>query len=169
MAKSVMEYPEGANPRGRPFKVNYVHYPHEGQSFPEKEGLTQQEFKDECDINVIMDKYKTTGALPNMIASDPQYGDFSDPMDYQAAMNVVAVANEQFANLEAHIRARFDNDPQKFLDFATNHENAEEMAKMGLMKKEAVERVKGVKDAENKKKFDDAVSKAVEEKGKKKD
>ncbi|QXP08056.1 MAG: internal scaffolding protein [Arizlama microvirus] len=47
-------------------------------------------------------------------------------------MNIVALANEQFANLSAHVRKRFQNDPQEFLQFTSDPENLPEMVKLGL-------------------------------------
>lgn len=97
-------------------------------------GRTKQAFKKECDVNTIMAKYKKTGLLPRLISREPRYGDFSAAVDYQAAMNTVIFAQEQFAALPAKVRGRFGNDPRQFLEFAENPENAEEMRKMGLMK-----------------------------------
>lgn len=93
---------------------------------------THRYMKDECDINMIMKKFEKTGELPNMIKNNPQYGDFSQAPDYQEALHTVMHAQEQFSNLSAKIRNRFNNDPSQFLEFATNPENLQEMVKMGL-------------------------------------
>lgn len=165
MKKGPMSYPEGAQKRISEYKVNYVTYPQRGLAC-EDTTLTQQEFRDECDINNIMQKYRETGDLPNLINNQPQYADFSTPLDFHDAMEVVAKAKEQFAALDAHTREKFDNDPGRFLEFATNEKNAEEMAEMGLMQPEAVERVKTQKAARKKKEFEEAVEKAAAEKAK---
>lgn len=102
---------------------------------------TKQSFKDECDINQIMKKFEKTGILPDLIKTNPVYGDFSDPKTYQESLNLVHHAQEQFSNLSSKVRERFNNDPQKFLEFTSNAENADEMAKMGLLKEESVKRV----------------------------
>ena len=39
------------------------------------ESMTQQSFKDECDINVILRRFAVTGELPDNIRV-PQYQDF---------------------------------------------------------------------------------------------
>lgn len=108
---------------------------------------TKQQFKDECNINVIMDRFKKTGQLPTMIKQNPQFADFSDMPTYKEALELVLYSNDQFMALPANVRERFRNDPANFLEFASNPENAEEMAKLGLMKPEAVERVKSEKAA----------------------
>lgn len=106
---------------------------------------TQQHHKAECDINSILAKFAKTGELPSMIKREPIYGDFSEPTDYLEAMSLVAFANEQFASLSSKVRERFANDPRKFLEFAGDPENADEMARLGLMKPEAIERVKSAR------------------------
>lgn len=107
--------------------------------------LTKQAFKDECDVNNILKNFEKTGQLPDLIKAQPQYGDFSEVAEYQDAMNVVAVANQQFANLPAHTRDRFNNNPAQFLEFVDNPENAQELIKMGL----ATERSKPPRTVEN--------------------
>lgn len=77
----------------------------------------KQAFKAECDINRIMDRYKKTGQLPDLISREPRYGDFSEVPDYLGALEVVRKAQEQFMALPAKVRSRFDNDPAKMLEF----------------------------------------------------
>lgn len=98
-------------------------------------GRTKQSHKDECDINYIMARFNKTGQLPDMIKRNPQYGDFSNPLTYQESQNVVIHAQTQFASLSAKVRERFGNNPQKFLEFAVDPKNGEEMVRLGLAKK----------------------------------
>lgn len=113
------------------FRTRYSKKTHTGLSF-EGPGRTIQSAKEECDVNTIMAKYMKTGQLPDMIKKNPQYGDFSDAVDYQTAVNTVLFADEQFGALPAKVRSRFENDPAAFLEFATNPANLPEMQKMGL-------------------------------------
>jgi len=108
-------------------------------SFIGDPGLTDQSGKDDADINNIVKKFLNTGQLPQMMQSKPQYGDFSDAPTYQAALNTVIHAEQQFSALSAHIRARFGNDPAQFLEFATNPKNGAEMISMGLAQKRAAD------------------------------
>lgn len=103
-----------------------------GLDFKNDRGLTKQSQKDDADINVITRRYEKTGVLPDLIRAEPRYGDFTDVPSYQASLHIVAHAEEQFAALDAHTRARFQNDPAKFLEFATNPASLDEMVKMGL-------------------------------------
>jgi phage internal scaffolding protein len=97
-------------------------------------GRTQQQFRDECDINRILERFNVTGVLP-VGSVQPTYGDFSGVFDYQSAANAVIVANQSFAALPAKIRNRFSNDPSLFLEFVQDEANAEECYQLGLLKR----------------------------------
>lgn len=94
--------------------------------------MTEQSHKESCDINVILRNALSQGQLPDMIKSNPQYGDFSTLPTYQESLNTVIHAQDQFAALPALVRERFQNDPGQFLSFATDVKNIDEMVKMGL-------------------------------------
>jgi phage internal scaffolding protein len=94
--------------------------------------LTQQQFKDECDINNILDLYGRTGQLPNANVIEGQYLDLSQLPSYVEAKNFIAKANEQFEALPAETRQKFNNDPAKFLTFCDDPKNAETLVKLGL-------------------------------------
>lgn len=115
----------------RKFRVSYEPFP-KTRTALKHDGRTMQASKDECDINKIMKRFEKTGILPDLIKSNPQYGDFSDPSTYQEALNTVAMASDQFQSLSARVRERFQNDPQNFLEFATNPANGDEMVRLGL-------------------------------------
>lgn len=116
------------------FRCMYVNPPKKGEcdTDVDPEGLTRQEFKEECDINRIMARYG--GEVPLPVAGDPLYGDFSELGDYQAARDVLLRAREQFELLPSKVRDRFRNDPEAFLAFVGDQENADEARKLGLLK-----------------------------------
>lgn len=95
------------------------------------DGKTQQQFKDECDINNIMKAYSVTGLFTHVNTNEPRYLDATG-YDYQAAMNLVAEAQGLFAQLPSDVRYEFENNPQKFLEFCENPANAPRLAEMGL-------------------------------------
>lgn len=99
-----------------------------------KNGKTRQEMLKECDINQVMKRFKKTGNLPDMIKLNPNFGDFSNVGDYHTALNTVIKAENQFNNLSAEIRKRFNNNPAEFLEFTANPENIPEMEKLGLLR-----------------------------------
>lgn len=92
---------------------------------------TQQQFKDECDINVILDRFGMTGQLP-MMTVQPMEGDFTEIGDYQSALEAVRMANENFMTLPSKIREKFGQDPRKFVDFCVDPANIESVREMGL-------------------------------------
>ena len=93
--------------------------------------LTQQQFKEEADINTIVDRFLKTGHLPDSV-SMPQYVDYEGVFDFQSAMNVVRAADENFMRMDAKVRARFNNSPQVFLEFFANPDNVDEAVRLGL-------------------------------------
>jgi len=102
-----------------------------GLSCPEPT-LAQQNFKDECDINYIVRQFGLTGELPGKPLS-PQYGDFTGVLDYHSAVNAVLAAQDDFMELPAQLRSRFNNDPAELIDFLELEENREEAIKLGLV------------------------------------
>lgn len=99
------------------------------------ETRTQIQFADEVDINQIMERFGITGEMPP-IAHIPTDADFTNVVtDYQTAMNMVVETRETFMTLPAKARARFDNDPQKFMDFMADRDNLDEAARLGIVVK----------------------------------
>lgn len=107
-------------------------------SFEGAVSLTKQSDAIDADINSLFARFERTGQLPNMIVKEASYGDFSSVPSYQEAVEIVRHADEQFINLDVSIRNRFDNDPAKFLAFATDPANIDELEKMKLLKPEIV-------------------------------
>ena len=110
----------------------------------EEPSLAQQHYKEECDINTILQKFNVTGLLPQTPLS-PRYGDFSGIGDYHTALNRVIAAQDEFEALPAQIRARFDNDPAKLIEFLDDESNRPEAEKLGLVEKAAAEVVEAAK------------------------
>lgn len=95
-------------------------------------GRTHQSFKNECDINVIMKRAMATGVMP-VASRVAQYGDFSSVKDYQQSLDLVISAQDMFAAMPSHIRARFNNDPASLLQFVNDKANFDEAVKLGLI------------------------------------
>lgn len=105
-----------------------------GLACTEEEGMTQQQFRDECDINTIVERFGITGQLPDNPRM-PVSGDFTGLSDFHSAMNAVRNAQEAFEEFPADIRAQFHNDPQKMMAFLENDKNREKALEMGLLPK----------------------------------
>jgi phage internal scaffolding protein len=115
----------------------------------EDASLAQQHFKEECDINTILQKFNITGLLPEAPLS-PRYGDFTGIGDYHTAMNRVIAVQDEFEALPAQIRARFDNDPAQLIEFLENSDNRPEAEELGLVEKAAAEVVEAAKNTPEK-------------------
>lgn len=97
---------------------------------------TKQAFKDECDVNKIMKRFKRQNNVDFLEKFHGyvggEFGDFSDVADYRAALDQVSHANGVFMALPSIVRKRFGNDPAEFLDFCQNPDNAQELISLGL-------------------------------------
>lgn len=105
----------------------------------ETPSLTRQSEKDDCDINVMMAKYQTTGVEPRSNPRAPQWGDFSNVPAYQEALDIVRQADDDFALLPAEVRERFGNNPTGMLRFLSDEANRDEAIKLGLVMPPPVE------------------------------
>lgn len=97
----------------------------------DKPSLTKQSFREECDINTIVRRFGLTGEMPSPLS--PQFGDFSEVVDFQTAMNAIRRAGEDFMTLPASLRSRFDNDPSRLIAFLEDKANFDEAVKLGLV------------------------------------
>ena len=98
------------------------------------ETLTEQTHKEACDINNIV---KAATANP-MLLADPAphrkvFRDFSSGDDYLELQNKLCEARSMFYDLPAELRAHFEHDPAKIIDFVADPDNALEAHEMGLL------------------------------------
>lgn len=94
-------------------------------------GRAQQQFKDDCNINIIMKRYQKTGAIDHYAKYGQEYGQAS-PVTLHEAMNIITRAQTMFNELPSTVRNRFDNSPQDFLAFVQDGKNAEEAKALGI-------------------------------------
>lgn len=93
---------------------------------------TKQEFKEETDINTIVERFGITGHLPTNVRI-PLEPDFVEATTYHEALNTILAADEAFMKMPAQIRAEFNNDPGAFITFAEDENNRERAEKLGLV------------------------------------
>lgn len=131
--------------KNRPF---YDHYrPHERVTAPTElfnpltgefftpPDRTKQAHLRECDINVIIKQFSSTGMLSHISAKAAQgaYMDLPDPVDFQTAQNILIEGQEAFASLPSKLRDRFNNEPAQFLEFLQDTNNKAEAIELGLI------------------------------------
>lgn len=94
---------------------------------------TRQEFTKSCDINQIVKKnIMTNGQFIPPGNSTPLYADVSDIPDFRTALDRVIYAKEAFTNLPSNIVKRFNNDPDKLVEFVNDPANLREGIELGL-------------------------------------
>lgn len=94
-------------------------------------GRTKPSMKDECDINLILARYKQTGMVSHLNKNQGRYADVSEVGDFREAVQMVAETGKFFMGLPAAVRAEFNNDPAEFLDFMSVAEDGQ-LAELGL-------------------------------------
>lgn len=102
------------------------------QTIVEGESLTQQQFKDDCDVNLIMAKFMKTGQVTHWNSKSGVYGDFTEIPSYHEAMQTITQAQDAFMQLPAEVRLKFNNDPQQLMDYLNDPQKVEESVKLGL-------------------------------------
>lgn len=91
------------------------------------DGRTKQTFKDETDVNLIIQKHARLGTLSHLERYSGVYGDFAG-FDFQEAQNQIAAANSMFEQLPANTRNKFKNSPAAFLNFVNHPDNRDDLA-----------------------------------------
>lgn len=99
---------------------------------------TQQSFRNQCDINEIVERARVAGFVSHVNSKPPVYGDVSTIPDYQSALGVVNTAREAFEALPSKTRERFNNDPSRMIAFISDKNNYDEAVKLGLVTKKEV-------------------------------
>lgn len=115
--------------------------------------MTQQQFKDDCDANIMIAKFLKTGDSAHLKLRDVGvYADLADAPDYLGAMQTIVNAQTAFDALPAKLRLeKFNNDPSKMLSYLSDPKNQEEAISLGLMNRleNPVDPNKSVVDAVN--------------------
>lgn len=94
--------------------------------------MTQQQFRDDCDIQVLAARFGLTGEFPEP-KSLAEYGDFSGVSDFHTAMNEVREAEQAFESLPVKLRTRFSNDPVEFWEWLHTSDNIDEAIELGIL------------------------------------
>lgn len=96
--------------------------------------FTEQNHKNECDINKLIRKYDKTGLINHINKIEAKFGDMTG-LDFRDMNDKIISARNMFDGLPSEIRNRFDNDVQKLLAFMDDPNNRDEGIKLGLIKK----------------------------------
>lgn len=78
--------------------------------------ITKQDGKRDADINFILKNYEKTGVISNISSKEPIFGDFSQAIEYDQALNLVKKTEEEFMKWPATARELARNDPKVALE-----------------------------------------------------
>lgn len=84
-------------------------------TYNDEESLTKQEFKDDADINIIMERFLRNGSLPPPVLPE-HFLDLSERPTYFDTQQRLAEASKTFYMLDAQLRAKHLNDPNRWAD-----------------------------------------------------
>jgi phage internal scaffolding protein len=119
--------------------------------------FTQQNHKQECDINFIINKYDRTGVISHVQKMEARYGNVSG-VDFRKAQDLFINAQRMFDSLPADIKKRFNQSAGDFLEFMDDPKNRDEAIELGLIDSDWKEETDGlgehVKSADEYKKKD---------------
>lgn len=110
-------------------------------------GRTQYQYKDECDVNKIIQRYNQTGEFYHMRKTEPVYRDMT-AIDFEFMNNEIAKMEETFMQLPVEIRARFHYSTQEMLAFLDDDKNRDEAEKIGLIERKKPPETPAVKPPE---------------------
>lgn len=97
-----------------------------------RENPTQQQFRNEVNINSIMKRYRQNGILPANVRQ-PIFGNFAGADDFIDIQNRFLNAVEAFDQLPGSIRERFGGSIPALLQFLADPKNRKEAITLGLV------------------------------------
>lgn len=95
--------------------------------------MTQQHFKEECDVNNIMAHWTSTGELPSQTRFEPRYVDSTQFGDYKHALDTVLQLEELFEGLPKNLQNKFNYDIPTMIDWLQDETNFDEAQRLGLI------------------------------------
>ncbi len=98
------------------------------QPGPYKDGRTKQAFKDETDINKILQRAQKAGTMSHLQKYEGTYGDFAD-FDFLDANVQLTKGREIFDALPSELRTEFGQSPAAFFAYVNDPANAEDLKK----------------------------------------
>ena len=116
---------EPVRPKNRKEELALTEYP------DYSDGRTKQSFKDETDVNKIIQRAQQIGGLAH-VQKYPEavYGEFSGEMDLLTAHERMSKAQEIFNDLPSEVRAEFHNDALRFVKYAGSLQPGELLEKI---------------------------------------
>lgn len=119
--------------RKKPEVYDEYSAPHGAGTVCKEPSLTRQSEAKDADINNIVARFTQTGMVPVVEAG--RFADVSEVGDFRAVRDHINAVTDEFMQLDARVRARFDNDPARLIDWLADPANEAEAEKLGLVEK----------------------------------
>ncbi len=94
-----------------------------------KDGRVKQSFRDETDINKILQRAQKTGTISHLNKHEGRYADFSD-FNFFEAQIMLARGREIFDDLPSEIRSEFNQSQAAFFEYVNDPENKDRLAEL---------------------------------------
>lgn len=94
---------------------------------------TDQQWKEDCDTNIILERFMKTGQLTHVARTPGIFADVSGVKDLLPSMIMLQDARREFDKYPAEIRKKFENKPEKLIEWLQNPENKEEAIELGFL------------------------------------
>lgn len=99
----------------------------------EEPSMTDQAFKDDVNVNLIMERFMKTGHLP-LRQAQPIFADLSmTSIDLPTALRMIRDSEKAFGELPVEVRQKFGYSPEAMILFLQNPENHKEAIELGLL------------------------------------
>ncbi len=102
-----------------------------GITFTGKTRTKQSEAQD-ADINAIIKRHDRTGVVTHLASKAPRYGDFSQSVTLQEALDLVHQSDDAFMQLPSEVRRESGNDPARMLELLATQEGTERLIEARL-------------------------------------
>lgn len=93
---------------------------------------TKQEGRQDANVNYIVATYGRTGQWANVNPRTAKYGDFSEALELEKALDLVNRAEREFMTLPARVRALANNRPEQLLAMLADPETVKILEAAGL-------------------------------------
>ncbi len=93
---------------------------------------TDPSMQDECNVNLIMDRFHRTGQISHLANAQGIFADVSNVVDLLGSMQRIESAKAGFAALSPQLRSFFKNKMENMVAFLADSQNDELAIEMGL-------------------------------------
>lgn len=102
----------------------------------DKPSLTDESFKDECDISLMIERFKINKIPPRTV--NIAYGYSPTVEDLQNAQYIMAETKSNFEALPSKVRDEFGNDVSNYLAYISDKTNLKDCYERGLIDRSSV-------------------------------